>query len=288
MTNPWPWLIASLVALAVGVGAYYQWDQQRRRPAPPAAAGAASAPPAVAQAPVEASAVQHPIEAAPAREEPLPSLPRVADPEGDLKDALVALFGRSGVFAFLNTDRFVQRVVVTVDNLPRERASTRLWPVQPIGGRFTTAPAADGAAATIAPANAARYDAFVRFVEGIDTARAAALYLRLYPAFQAAYESLGYPGRHFNDRVVAVIDHLIETPELAAPPRVVLTEVKGPHAPARPWVMYEYEDRSLEARSAGQKILLRVGPEHARRLKAKLLELRRRIARGAPAPATTR
>jgi len=278
MTNPWPWLIASVVALAVGAGAYYQWDQQRRRPAPGAEAQPAPLPPAV-QAPAQPPAVKHPIEAAPAaaRDEALASLPKAADPDGDLKDALVALFGRSGVFSFLNTDRFVQRVVATVDNLPREKASARLWPVQPVAGRFGVERRGDASA--IAAANAARYDAFVHFVEGIDMTRAAAFYVRLYPAFQRAYESLGYPGRHFNDRVVAVIDHLLETPEPAEPPRVVLTQVKGPHAPARPWVMYEFEDAALEARSAGQKILLRVGPDHARRLKARLAGFRREVAR---------
>ena len=278
MTNPWPWLIASVVALAVGAGAYYQWDQQRRRPAPGAEAQPAPLPPAV-QAPAQPPAVKHPIEAAPAaaRDEALASLPKAADPDGDLKDALVALFGRSGVFSFLNTDRFVQRVVATVDNMPREKASARLWPVQPVAGRFGVERRGD--ASVIAPANAPRYEAFVRFVDGIDMARAAAFYVRLYPAFQRAYESLGYPGRHFNDRVVAVIDHLLETPEPAEPPRVVLTQVKGPHAPARPWAMYEFEDAALEARSAGQKILLRVGPDHARRLKARLAEFRREVAR---------
>jgi hypothetical protein len=282
MTNPWPWLIASVVALAVGAGAYFYWDQQRLRPAAVAEAPPAPLPPVV-QAPAEPQAVQHPIEAAPAaaREEALASLPRTPDPDGDLKDALVALFGRSGVFAFLNTDRFVQRVVATVDNLPREKASATLWPVQPAAGRFAVERRGEGS--VIAPANAARYDAFVRFIDGIDMARAAAFYVRLYPALQRAYESLGYPGRHFNDRVVEVIDHLLETPEPAAPPRVVLTEVKGPLAPARPWVMYEFEDAALEARSAGQKILLRVGSEHARRLKARLAEFRRHVVRaGAP------
>ncbi len=278
MTNPWPWLIASVVALAVGAGAYYQWDQQRRRPAAGAEIQPAPLPPAV-QVPAEPPAVQHPIEAAPAaaRDEALASLPKTADPGGDLKDALVELFGRSGVFSFLNTDRFVLRVVATVDNLPREKASARLWPAQPVAGRFGVERRGDASA--IAAANAARYDAFVHFVEGIDMTRAAAFYVRLYPAFQRAYESLGYPGRHFNDRVVAVIDHLLETPEPAEPPRVVLTQVKGPHAPARPWVMYEFEDAALEARSAGQKILLRVGPDHARRLKARLAEFRREVAR---------
>jgi hypothetical protein len=42
-------------------------------------------------------------------------------------------------------------------------------------------------------------------------------------------------------------------------------------------VRYEFVDPALESLSAGQKILLRVGPANERRLKAKLSELRREL-----------
>jgi len=282
MTNPWPWLIASLVVLGAGGGAFYWWDQQRRAPAPAAEAPVAQAPQPAEPAASAPPAVQHPIEDAPAaqREQPMPTLPRESDADRVVTDALVGLLGRREVFAFLNSDHFAQRVVATVDNLPRDKATARLWPAQPAGGRF--AAQQEGQARVIAASNAARYASFVRFVEGVDAAKAGALYVRLYPLFQQAYEALGYPGRPFNDRLVVVIDHLLATPEPAQPLHLVLTEVKGPLAPARPWVMYEFEDRALESRSAGQKMLLRMGVDNARRLKAKLVEFRGQIARGAP------
>jgi hypothetical protein len=126
--------------------------------------------------------------------------------------------------------------------------------------------------------NPQRYRAFVAAVEKVDTAQAVALYRRFYPSFQAAYEELGYPGRHFNDRLVDVIDHLLQTPEPAKPPTLRLTEVKGPIASARPWVRYEFEDPALEALSSGQKMLLRMAPDARQRLKGKLAELRRAVA----------
>ena len=58
--------------------------------------------------------------------------------------------------------------------------------------------------------------------------------------------------------------------------------MKGPISSDRPWVRYEFADPALEALPAGSKMLLRMGPENARRLKAKLAELRSAIAR-APA-----
>jgi hypothetical protein len=93
---------------------------------------------------------------------------------------------------------------------------------------------------------------------------------------------LGYPGKYFNDRLVQVIDQLLATPELAGPVQLVLTEVKGSVPTLRPWVRYEYADAALEARPAGQKMLMRMGTENARVLKAKLQEFRQLIG---PRPA---
>jgi hypothetical protein len=149
--------------------------------------------------------------------------------------------------------------------------------MSPTEGRFETE--ARGAATVTTFQNANRYAPFVRFVEGVDTRRAVAVYVRLYPLFQQAYEDLGYPGKYFNDRVVAVIDDLLATPEVTPPIKIKRVESAG--RPKGAPVLYQFEDPALERRSAGQKILLRVGPENARRLMAKLVEIRRQVARGA-------
>jgi hypothetical protein len=74
---------------------------------------------------------------------------------------------------------------------------------------------------------------------------------------------LGYPDKYFNDRAIEVIDHLLATPE-----------VEGPLNLVQPRVLYEFADPKLERLSAGQKILLRMGPDHRLKLKAKLREIR--------------
>jgi hypothetical protein len=122
---------------------------------------------------------------------------------------------------------------------------------------------------TIAADNSARYAVYVRLADAIDSAKLAAVYFHYYPLFQQAYRELGYPKGHFNDRLVQVIDHLLETPEL-----------EGPVALVRPKVFYLYADPGLESRSAGQKILMRTGADNARRVKAKLKEIRGEIAGG--------
>jgi hypothetical protein len=65
---------------------------------------------------------------------------------------------------------------------------------------------------------------------------------------------------------VEVIDHLLEAPELSAPIQLV-----------QPKVLWEYADKNLEGRSAGQKLLIRMGPANERAIKAKLREFRAEI-----------
>jgi DUF3014 family protein len=139
--------------------------------------------------------------------------------------------------------------------------------VTPVSGAFRVA-GADGGVA-IAADNAARYTPYVRTLEAVDSAKLVALYVRLYPLFQEAYAELGYPSRYFNDRVFEVIDHLLATPE---PPRTV--------ALVQPKVLYDYADPALADLSAGQKILLRMGPENEAKVKAKLSEIKRALSRG--------
>ena len=147
-------------------------------------------------------------------------------------------------------------------------------------GRFTTRGGDDKNPAgetTVNPDNGLRYSPFVLFIESVDTAKAVMLYANLYPLFQQAYVELGYPKGYFNDRLVAVIDHLLAVPVQTGPISVNRPDVKGAFQPVRPWVMYKFTDPALDALSAGQKMLIRSGPVNNRRLQSKLVEIRRQI-----------
>jgi hypothetical protein len=104
------------------------------------------------------------------------------------------------------------------------------------------------------------------------------MYVRLYPLLQRAYEDLGFPGTYLNDRVVTVIDNLLATPNVSGPIRVKRVGPDGGTGGGAG--LYLYEDSALEAATAGQKILLRMGTENRSKLMAKLTEIRVRIAAG--------
>ena len=219
----------------------------------------------------------------PAIRHPLPpsaagGLPSLDGSDGYFDNALAELLGRKKVREFLHLDGVARRFVATVNNLATDDASASQWPVKPTEGRFEAE--TRGGGMSIAPGNAGRYAPFVRFAEGIDARRAVALYLRVYPLLQQAYEDLGYPGKYFNDRVVEVIDNLLATPTPAEPIAVKhLVADGGPPGSG----LYVYEDSALETASAGQKVLLRMGHENAATLTAKLREIRAQLVARPPA-----
>jgi hypothetical protein len=103
----------------------------------------------------------------------------------------------------------------------------------------------------------------------------ATVYFRLYPLFQLAYEDLGYPGQYFNDRLVEVIDDMLRAPE-----------VEGLIQLTQPKVFYEFADPRLEGLSAGQKLMIRIGPANEAIAKAKLRDLRKAVASRPEEPVT--
>ena len=271
-------IVIGLLALAAAFLGWRWYQQQQPQPVEPPVAAAPNDGPAPAPAPTpvpESLEPKNPIDAIAL---PDTGLPTVADSDTRVMTALVDLLGSKNGAEFLQFEGIVRRFVATVDNLAREQTPASKWPVQPTKQRFITE--GKGEAQTISANNAARYQPIVLLAGSIDPAKAAKTYARLYPLFQNAYEELGYPGRYFNDRLIAVIDHLLQAPEPAGPVQVRLVEVKGNVSSQRPWVRYEYVDPKLESLSSGQKIMVRVGPENERKLKASLRGFREQIATG--------
>ena len=84
-----------------------------------------------------------------------------------------------------------------------------------------------------------------------------------------AYSVIGL--RASNDRVVDTLDDLLATPDVAPP--IAVTQPK---------VLYEFADPALEKRSAGQKIMLRMGADNMARAKRLLSAIRSELLRRSP------
>lgn len=266
-------ILAVIVLGGLGIG-YYLW-QRGEAPPPPPPVEVPQAP--VAAAPAPAPQIQHPIEQA-QQAEPAPqgqAAPTLENSDGVVGEVLGRLFPRRSLQDLLVTQDFIRRVVVTVDNLPRLQVPINHLPVHRAPGAFLVNQ--DSAGMVMSADNAVRYMPYVELAEAVDSAPLVAAYVRLYPLFQKAYEELGYPSGYFNDRLVEVIDLLLATPEVAQPIRL-----------EQPRVLYRFADPQLETLPVGQKIMLRLGPDNAAKIKAKLRDIRQRLVGRLPAHAAPR
>ena len=250
-----PVIVVAAVVLVAGAGvALYLHSRHAHLPSVPVAAQPA------APAPSE-PAIEHPVPPVSGDSGPKGPIPALGDSDPAMIEALGAVAGGATVAHYLIPDNIIRHIVVTIDNLPRQKVPVDKRPTVAVGGTFLAE--GDELHATLEPKNFARYDAMVAVIRKLDMQQLAAVYLHFYPLFQRVYQDLGYPNGYFNDRLVQVIDSLLATPQPAGP--IELT---------RPNVMYTFADPSLEARPAGQKLLLRMGPDNASAIKAKLSELR--------------
>lgn len=224
----------------------------------------ASTPQASNSAPAVASSRPSHIASAPLQ---LPAstamLPALGDSDAFVRRELGGLLGKPGL-AWLVPHRLIVHFVATVDNLARPMVSTQVWPVHPVPGTLRVTGQGDTLA--IAPDNAQRYTPYIRILTAIDPQHAARLYFQLYPLCEQAWRELGHPHSAFNDRFLAVLASLLQAPE---PQGAVMLR--------QPKVLYTYADPALQASPAGQKILMRMGLENERAVKAWLRQFRQAL-----------
>jgi hypothetical protein len=255
------WILPVLFILASAAAGYYFW-QHLEPPSPPPLATAAPRSEAAPQAAAEPARRPFPE----LNSEAAKSLPTLENSDAMMRDTVVGLVGRKAFEELVYPTQLIRRIVATVDNLPRETASRRVMPLEPVPGAFNVLRTADDL--VISAANSARYWPYVRVFEALDSRALVQRYAESYPLFQRAYAELGFPDSHFNERLLEAIDDLLAAPELASPAKLV-----------QPKVFYHFADPDLDGRSAGQKIMLRMGSENAAKVKPKLREIRAELRR---------
>ena len=111
-----------------------------------------------------------------------------------------------------------------------------------------------------------RFDTVVDTFTSLDTDASYALYRLLSPLFQQAYAEIGFRNQSFDDTLRAAINNILRA-----------EEVEGPYQLVKPSVMYLYADASIENLQEVHKLLIRMGPENAAKIKAKLQEFSERL-----------
>lgn len=248
----------AVVVAGIALGIYYYGQQGSHETPQPA--------PVVSPAPRQVQSKDHyPVPEA--RDEKggagAPKLPELDVSDPTLLQQLEGLFGAGRLETFFKVDNMIRRIVVTVENGLGSQLPQEFSPLKPIPGKFRVNGKFDSLA--INPANEERYAPIVQFIESIDTKRLVGIYIHFYPLFQRAYAELG-TNQYFNDQLVKDIDHLLQSPEAKEPIQLIQANLS-----------YKYKDAELETLSAGQKMMIRMGTNNRRRVKAKLQEIREQL-----------
>lgn len=193
------------------------------------------------------------------------ALPPLDQSDADVASALEQLAGNTHLSSLLMHPQIIPRIVATVDAMPGRSFGGLMLPAHTPKGAFVTQDV-DGNT-VIGDGNASRYAPYMQVVEQVDPQPLVAWYVHTYPLFQQAYRQLGYPKGYFNDRLIVVIDNLLDAPEPSQP--VALVRSKGGYA---------YADPALESLSSGQRLMLRIGPDNEAKVKAKLRAIRSLLA----------
>lgn len=247
-------IIGGVVLLAVlGFGLRWWWTD--RGPAETAAESPATAAPV--------AGAQAPLSEPPA---PAVELPPLDQMDPFIRGLLGALSARPELARYLATDDLVRHLAVTIDRVSRG--------VSPAGELGMIAPAQPYVVvnrqgrAFVDPAGYRRYDGIAATITSLDMGAVATAYRTIQPRLNEAYRTVARPGGDIDRAVAEGLALLLETP--IPPESAALQFGDGPN--------YVYEDPMLEGLRPVQKHLVRMGPEHARSVKAKLEELRAALA----------
>lgn len=260
--------VAAVIVIAVVVLAVIYYLKQGQEATAPPQTRQISVPPARTEQ-EKAPAIKHPIYeiTVGAKQREMPSVRQEAIPtldhsDGPVREALTEFIDGKKLQDSIIFKNIIRRFVVTVDNLTREKLPQNYRFVTDIPGKFDVDKSGGEDHYVLSDKNYHRYDALVSLAEAVNLKQLVILYTRYYSLFQTAYEELGYPHRYFNDRLVEVIGHLLAAPE-----------PQGPIELVQPKVFYQFADPKLEKLSAGQKIMIRIGPDNEHRVKAMLRKL---------------
>jgi hypothetical protein len=207
------------------------------------------------------------VDAEPAQ--PVTPLPPLTESDSRALEALSGLIGPEFVRQWIRPEFVIPRTVALINSLDGPAPAMRIRPLRTLDAEPAAALPEDSDDRSWTAEDVQRYDALVDTLDSVSPERAAATYARYYPLLQQAWEDLGEDEPHFNDRLIDIVDHLLAAPEVAIPFAVTAYEGR-----------LIFAEDALESRSWGQKALIRLGPEHADRVKTWLRAFRLALVGG--------
>lgn len=248
-----------IIAVALIAGAVY-WLLQREKPRqdatlPETPVAEVTIPAEASVDPVDSEGEGAPpavTEAAPTAK-PLPKLPPLDRSDADVTSFL--LEASEGSFqAWLIQEHLIRKFVRAMNALEEGKLVSQYRPFNDPETPFK----ASGMGETwqIDVNNYERYTPYLATLEQVGPEQLARIYQHYYPLLEQAYEELGVKKGDFRQVTIRALTRIKKAP---MPPQ--------DSALSRPSVTYRFSAADLEQRSPVEKLLFRMGPENAQRLK---------------------
>ncbi|MCJ8303392.1 DUF3014 domain-containing protein [Shewanella sp.] len=261
-------IVAVAVAAIIAGGAYYYFQASEPVPLPVEVKDIIPEEPLVTIADIPEPVIEDVIEPKIIEVEPqvqVEPLPTLSNSDGYVHKKTVEIADGMKIEPLLVEKDLVRHFVVFVDNLAQGELARKVSPLKAPDRIFTVSDITNKT--YLNPDSYHRYDLYANFVANLDEQQLAATYKELTPLLEEAFEELGYGDMSFKQRLLQAIDIM-----LAAPVIEQAIELDGVS------VNYQFVDPQLEALPNAQKLLVRMGPENTKKVKAALRKLKKYLA----------
>ncbi|QSX37042.1 DUF3014 domain-containing protein [Shewanella sedimentimangrovi] len=270
-------IVVIVLLVAIGAGLYFYFSKPTSVPAEPqqqVEQAPEPQPPAQAEPEVEpapepvTTEIDEPEAApeatqAPAEPEPLPAL---ADSDALVQEQALLLAADKPLQPLLAQADLARQFVVFVDNLAQGELARKTSPVKGPEQTFSVSEITDKI--YMNPDSFRRYDKYATLIAAMDQQQLLSSLKLLAPLFNEAFAELGYSDMSFESRLQQAFEQVLAAPVIEEP--IELTSVS---------VNYRFADPKLEALPAVQKLMLRMGPENTRKIKAAIRKLQAELSR---------
>ncbi|MCL2917110.1 DUF3014 domain-containing protein [Shewanella litorisediminis] len=188
-------------------------------------------------------------------------IPELAESDTFATQKAVALAGDLPVQPIIAQQDLVRHFVVFMDNLAEGQLARKQSPLKGPEAKFTVSEIT--AKTYLNPDSYKRYDLYANYIANLNEEKLLETYAQMTPMLEQAFDELGYDNVSFKERSLKAIDQLLAAPIIESPIELVTFSVN-----------YKFADPELEALPPAQKLMIRMGPENSRKVKAALKKLR--------------
>ena len=207
--------------------------------------------------PEVAQPIQEPAPVTVKAEPKKPALPALNQSDAFVREQTLDAFKGLSIDNVLFNKNLARQFVVFVDNLSHGELARKASPLIGPKQRFDALDVTDKT--YLDPDSYHRYDMYADLLETMNTEALVKTYELLLPILNNAFAELGYEDATFNQRLKAAIKEVLNAPIIEQP--IELTSIS---------VNYKFKDSNLESLPDAQKLMIRMGPENTRKVKAAL------------------